>query len=91
MALGKTGRFLSKAEILGVGDLFPLSIERVLRTDLSGGMFRHSASPAILHRKSFAAIESVSRVHLGHTNRPFLLGVQKLTRSSLNGVLERDF
>ena len=31
--------------------------------------FRRSASLAILYRTSFAAIPSVSRVHLGHTNR----------------------
>ena len=30
---------------------------------------RRSASLAIPHRKSFAAILSVSKVHLGHTNR----------------------
>ena len=33
------------------------------------GMFRHSASLAIPHRKSFAAIPSVSLVLLAHTNR----------------------
>ena len=33
------------------------------------GMFRHNASLAIPHLKSFAAIPSISRVHLGHTNR----------------------
>ena len=33
------------------------------------GMFRHSASPAIPYRESFAAIPSVSLVLLGHTNR----------------------
>ena len=33
------------------------------------GMFRRSASLAILHRKSFAAIPSVSLALLGHTNR----------------------
>ena len=32
-------------------------------------MFRRSASLAIPHRQSFAAIPSVSLVHLGHTNR----------------------
>ena len=33
------------------------------------GMFRGSASLAIPHHKSFAAIPSVSLVLLGHTNR----------------------
>ena len=33
------------------------------------GMFRRSASLAIPHRKRFAAIPSVSLVHLEHTNR----------------------
>ena len=33
------------------------------------GMFRRSASLAIPHRKSFAAIPSLSLVLLGHTNR----------------------
>ena len=42
------------------------------RHDLSG-MFRHSASLAIPHRKSFAAIPSVSLVLLGHTNRSVFL------------------
>ena len=37
------------------------------------GMFRRSASLAILHLKSFAAIPSVSLVQLGHTNRSFFL------------------
>ena len=32
-------------------------------------MFRRSASLAIPHRKSFAAIPSVALVLLGHTNR----------------------
>ena len=37
------------------------------------GMFRRSASLAIPHLKSFAAIPSVSLVHLGHTNRSVFL------------------
>ena len=43
------------------------------------GMLRLGASLAIPHRKSFAAILSVSRVHLGHTNRNVLLS-HKLQR-----------
>ena len=37
------------------------------------GMFRRSASLAIPHLKSFAAIPSVSLVQLGHTNRNVFL------------------
>ena len=37
------------------------------------GRFRRSASLALPHRRSFASIPSVSLVHLGHTNRNFLL------------------
>ena len=37
------------------------------------GMFRRSASLAIPHLKSFAAIPSVSLVQLGHTNRSVFL------------------
>ena len=37
------------------------------------GMFRRSASLAIPHLKSFAAIPSVSLVQLGDTNRSVLL------------------
>ena len=37
------------------------------------GMFRRSASLAIAHLKSFAAILSVSLVQLGHTNRSVFL------------------
>ena len=36
-------------------------------------MFRRSASLAIPHHKSFAAIPSVSLVLLGHTNRSVLV------------------
>ena len=36
-------------------------------------MFRRSASLAIPHLKSFAAIPSVSLVQLGHTNRSVFL------------------
>ena len=39
----------------------------VLRVFLISGMFRRSASLAIPHLKSFAAIPAVSRVQLGHT------------------------
>ena len=42
------------------------------RPNLSG-MFRRSASLAILHLKSFAAIPSLSLVQLGHTNRNIFL------------------
>ena len=42
----------------------------MLSMDLkNSGRFRHSASLAIPHRKSFAAIPSISLVLLGHTNR----------------------
>ena len=37
------------------------------------GMFRRSASLAIPHLKSFAAIPSVSLVQPGHTNRSVFL------------------
>ena len=37
------------------------------------GMLRHSASLAIPHLKSFAAIPSVSPMQLGHTNRNVFL------------------
>ena len=36
-------------------------------------MFRRSASLALPHLKSFAAIPSVSLVQLGHTNRSVFL------------------
>ena len=41
-------------------------------SDLSG-MFRRSASLALPHLKSFAAIPSVSLVQLGQTNRSVFL------------------
>ena len=44
--------------------------DKILRLS---GMFRHSASLAIPHLKSFAAIPSVSLVQLGHTNRNVFL------------------
>ena len=40
------------------------------------GMFRRSASLAIPHLKSFAAIPSVSLVQLGHTNRSVFLSYE---------------
>ena len=54
------------------GDKFSVNFspgnKRLKICDLSG-RFRHGASLAIPHRKSFAAIPSVSLVHLGRTNR----------------------
>ena len=40
-----------------------------MATPFLSGMFRRSASLAIPHLKSFAAIPSVSLILLGHTNR----------------------
>ena len=50
----------------------PSTIGMMCFRDLSG-MFRRSASLAIPHLKSFAAIPSVSLVQLGHTNRSVFL------------------
>ena len=40
------------------------------------GMFRRSASLAIPHRKSFAAIPSVFQAYVGHTNRSVSLSTR---------------
>ena len=53
-----------------------LSVAKVLisaRCAELSGMFRRSASLALPHLKSFAAIPSVSLVQLGHTNRSVFL------------------
>ena len=50
--------------------LVPSTINATLQLS---GMFRRSASLAIPHLKSFAAIPSVSLVQLGHTNRSVFL------------------
>ena len=49
------------------------SLFKEVRVFKLSGMFRRSASLAIPHLKSFAAIPSVSLVHLGHTNRSVFL------------------
>ena len=46
---------------------------RVRKILVLSGMFRRSASLAIPHLESFAAIPSVSPVQLGHTNRNVFL------------------
>ena len=53
------------------------------------GMFRRSASLAIPHLKSFAAIPSVSRVHLGHTNRSVSLSHESQREIALVLALSR--
>ena len=47
------------------------------------GMFRRSASLAIPHLKSFAAIPSVSLVQPGHTNRNVFLSHESLREIAL--------
>ena len=53
------------------------------------GMFRRSASLAILHRKSFAAKLSVSLVLLGHTNRSVKLSHELQRQIALVQSLSR--
>ena len=53
------------------------------------GMFRRSASLAIPHRKSFAAIPSVSLVLLGHTNRTVSLSHESQREIALVHALSR--
>ena len=52
-------------------------------------MFRRSASLAILHLKSFAAIPSVSLVRLGHTNRNVFLSHESQREIALVEALSR--
>ena len=56
--------------------------------DLSG-MFRRSASLALPHLKSFAAIPSVSLVQLGHTNRSVFLPHESQREIALVQALSR--
>ena len=68
-----TGRYNSDATYFwGRPQSDPESNAKRGFTHLSG-MFRRSASLAIPHLKSFAAIPSVSLVQLGHTNRNVFL------------------
>ena len=53
------------------------------------GMFRRSASLAIPHLKSFAAIPSVSLALLGHTNRSVFLSHESLREIALAKTLSR--
>ena len=53
------------------------------------GMFRRSASLAIPHLKSFAAIPSVSLVQLGHTNRNVFLSHESQREIALVKALSR--
>ena len=52
-------------------------------------MFRRSASLAIPHLKSFAAIPSVSLVQLGHTNRSVFLSHESQCEIALVWALSR--
>ena len=53
------------------------------------GMFRRSASLALPHLKSFAAIPSVSLVQLGHTNRNVFLPHESQREIALVQALSR--
>ena len=53
------------------------------------GMFRRSASLALPHLKSFAAIPSVSPVQLGHTNRSVFLSHESQREIALVLALSR--
>ena len=55
----------------------------VLRNYCLSGMFRRSASLAIAHLKSFAAIPSVSLVQLGRTNRNVFLSHESQRETDL--------
>ena len=65
----------------GVLDLLP-ACRLSNRSELSG-MFRRSASLAIPHHKSFAAIPSVSLVLLVHTNRNVRLSHESQRETAL--------
>ena len=68
-------------------DVFPFSPKR--RAHKLSGMFRRSASLAIPHLKSFAAIPSVSLALLGHTNRNVFLSHESQHEIALVKTLSR--
>ena len=80
----------------GIHELFVLALSLVWFAGVTpdkmknlGGMFRRSASLAIPHLKSFAAIPSVSLVQLGHTNRNVFLSYESQREIDLVWALSR--